>query len=112
MTTVTLFCENGNPVGFHVEGHSGYGEAGGDIVCASISSAVMLVINGVFYVAKATGTFEVEEEKALIHFRLDEPFLQDSVCLALLKAFQMHMEALGEEFQEYVSVQIQGGAQS
>lgn len=31
--------------GFCVKGHSGYADAGNDIVCASVSSAVMLTVN-------------------------------------------------------------------
>ena len=32
---------------FTVDGHSGYAESGSDIVCASVSSAVWLTINGI-----------------------------------------------------------------
>ena len=32
---------------FTVEGHSGYADIGSDIVCASVSSAVWLTINGI-----------------------------------------------------------------
>ena len=31
--------------GFFLEGHAGYGEAGTDIVCAAVSSAVYLTVN-------------------------------------------------------------------
>ena len=32
---------------FTVDGHSGYAESGSDIVCASVSTAVWLTINGI-----------------------------------------------------------------
>ena len=42
MTTVTFHSANSRIDGFVVEGHSGYAEAGSDIVCAAISAAVGL----------------------------------------------------------------------
>ena len=38
MTTVTFLTEQARITGFDVQGHSGWGEAGEDIVCAAITS--------------------------------------------------------------------------
>ena len=43
MTTVTFLTEDARIIGFDVQGHSGWGESGEDIVCAAITSAVRLV---------------------------------------------------------------------
>ena len=43
MTTVTFLTEGKRIIGFDAKGHSGYAEAGSDIVCAAITSAVRLV---------------------------------------------------------------------
>ena len=40
MTTVTFLTEGKRIIGFDAKGHSGYAEAGSDIVCAAITSAV------------------------------------------------------------------------
>ena len=42
MTTVTFLTEDARIIGFDVQGHSGWGESGEDIVCAAITSAVRL----------------------------------------------------------------------
>ena len=42
MTTVTFHSADNRIDGFVVEGHSGYAEAGADIVCAAVSAAVGL----------------------------------------------------------------------
>ena len=42
MTSITFHSADGRIDGFVVEGHSGYAEAGSDIVCAAISAAVGL----------------------------------------------------------------------
>ena len=43
MTTVTFLTEESRIVGFEVSGHSGYADAGEDIVCAAVTSAIRLV---------------------------------------------------------------------
>ena len=43
MTTITFRMEGDRITGFDSQGHSGYAEAGADIVCAGITSAIRLV---------------------------------------------------------------------
>ena len=38
MTTVTIFRQNGRIAGFSAKGHTGFAEAGEDIVCSAISA--------------------------------------------------------------------------
>ena len=45
MTTAEFFRKDGEVTGFKVKGHSGYEDRGKDVVCASVSSAVMLAAN-------------------------------------------------------------------
>ena len=45
MTTVTFLTEGKRIIGFDAKGHSGYAEAGSDIVCAAITSAVRCSIS-------------------------------------------------------------------
>ena len=40
MTTVTFLTEETRIVGFDARGHSGYAEAGEDIVCAAVTSVL------------------------------------------------------------------------
>ena len=43
----TVVNTEGKITQFTVKGHSGYAESGSDIVCASVSTAVWLTINGI-----------------------------------------------------------------
>ena len=43
MTTVSFLMEQSRIVGFDVQGHSGWGREGEDIVCAAVTSAIRLV---------------------------------------------------------------------
>ena len=44
MTTLKLLKDREGLVGFHCEGHSGYAQAGQDIVCASVSTATQFCV--------------------------------------------------------------------
>jgi hypothetical protein len=45
MTIAEFFKKDGEVIGFKVKGHSGYEDRGKDVVCASVSSAVMITAN-------------------------------------------------------------------
>ncbi len=47
MIKAVFYRRKGKAAGFCITGHSDYAEAGSDIVCAAVSSAVMLVCNTV-----------------------------------------------------------------
>ena len=90
----------GKLIGFSVSGHAGYDIEGFDIVCASISSAVMLICNAI------TEVFEVKadivEEDNLISCTI-------APCpdgCRLIESLYIHLEALSEEYPENVKVKI------
>ena len=70
MTTVTFRMEGDRIIGFDSKGHSGYAEAGADIVCAAITSAVRLVDATVNDVLGLAASVKVREKDASISLRL------------------------------------------
>lgn len=52
MIRAEFFYKKGEPVSFKVSGHSGYAESGKDIVCAAVSSAVQMAVNGITEIVK------------------------------------------------------------
>ena len=67
MTTVRFQMEGERIVGFTVQGHSGYGEAGSDIVCAAVTSAVRLTecaVNDVLGLGASVKIREKEDRKS------------------------------------------------
>ena len=70
MTTVTFLTEESRIVGFEVSGHSGYADAGEDIVCAAITSAVRLVEATVNDVMGLCAAVKVNERETSITLRL------------------------------------------
>ncbi len=91
--------------GFAVSGHAGYGTHGNDIVCASISSAVMLVCNTVTDFFGAEADVEVRENEITLHLR------EKSVpAEQLLASFHQHMVFIAEEHSKIkLETRITGG---
>ncbi|MDO4739054.1 MAG: ribosomal-processing cysteine protease Prp [Eubacteriales bacterium] len=72
MTAVTFFRDGASLLGFRADGHSGYAEEGGDIVCAAISALTQTAEIGLRKVAKAGVRTILDEEAALLEVRLLE----------------------------------------
>ena len=70
MTTITFYSQGSRVTGFEVRGHSGYAEAGADIVCAAITSAVRLAEATVNDVLGLAATVKVRESDASISLHL------------------------------------------
>ena len=106
MTTVTFRMEGGRITGFDAVGHSGYGSAGTDIVCAAVTSAVRLVESTVNDVLGLAASVKVREQDAAILFRLPgglEP-TTESTCQSLLTGLMVYLTQLHDEYPENIEV--------
>ena len=106
MTTVTFLTEDARIIGFDVQGHSGWGESGEDIVCAAITSAVRLVEATVNDVMGLCAAVKVREADASISLRLPGGLSQsnESTCQTLLTALMLYLTELHEEYPQHVLV--------
>ena len=106
MTRCEFFRENERITGFSVSGHSGYAEAGEDIVCAAITSAVRLTECTINDVLGLEASVKVREKDASITLKLPAKLGQtnESTCQALLTGLMVHFVQLAEEYPEFISV--------
>lgn len=81
MTTITIFQNHDQVTGFRCIGHSGYAEAGTDIICAGISALVFNTINSIEAFTSARFRLDMEEESGLIDFELDQKADHDTALL-------------------------------
>ena len=106
MTTASFAIEAGRMVSFSVEGHSGLAEAGEDVLCAAITSAVRLTECAINDVLCLEASVKVSERDASVTLKLPSR-LEDSVeetCQTLLAAFLLHLVNLAEEYPENITV--------
>ncbi len=101
ITALFKVSEDGSYKGFSVSGHSGYSEAGSDIVCAAVSSAVMLTVNSCIDGFDVDASSEVIED--MVKFTVNE---KSESADRLIGSLKEHLEALSEEHPENVAVAI------
>ncbi|MBQ9492854.1 MAG: ribosomal-processing cysteine protease Prp [Oscillibacter sp.] len=107
MTTITFRTDRDRITGFLCQGHSGYAEAGTDIVCAAVTSAIRYVetvVNDVFGLAASVRVRE--EESPSIAFRLPgglSPELEETTQ-ALMAGLMVYFSQLHSEYPDSVEV--------
>ena len=106
MTTITFYSQGSRVTGFEVKGHSGYAEAGADIVCAAITSAVRLAEATVNDVLGLAASVKIREESATISLRLPgglDP-TAESTCQALMTGLMVYFAQLHDEYPDNIEV--------
>ena len=106
MTTITFRMEGDRIVGFDSQGHSGYAEAGEDIVCAAITSAIRLVEATINDVLGLAASVKVKESEALISLRLPGGLAPtaESTCQSLLTGLMVYFVQLRDEYPDNIEV--------
>ena len=106
MTRVTFYTGGSRIAGFDAAGHSGYANAGEDILCASVSAAVTLVeatVNDVLGLAAAVA---VDEDAASVSLRLpealDEP--AETAAQSVLAGLMLYLTTLHDDFPDHIEV--------
>ena len=103
MTRCEFFTEDDRITGFSVSGHSGYAEAGQDIVCAAISTAVIMaeaVINDVCHAnAKVRQKSDADISLTLPATCDDEETIQ-----AVLNGMLLTLISIQEDHPDYIEV--------
>ncbi|MBE6693502.1 MAG: ribosomal-processing cysteine protease Prp [Ruminococcaceae bacterium] len=113
MTRITFFRSDGIFYGFEEKGHTGYGEEGGDVLCAAISAMSMFLINTVevayasrieYEIDDNTTTVRVKCKSALPEFEEDD-FKRYAVSGIFLGYYQQLTDML-EEYGDYLDVKV------
>ena len=104
MTRCEFFTENDRITGFSVSGHSGYSEAGSDIVCAAISAVVTMAEATINDVCGAKAKVRVKEEDARITLTLPTSCDEEETVQAVLSGMMLTLISLREEYEDYIEV--------
>ena len=100
------FQKNGNQLtGFSVKGHSGYAESGSDIVCAAVSSMVMLTVNAICGEFGAEADVKTDEKDASVSLKLKNDGSQAfGIAVRILNSFRGSVQAVSEEYPDFVKI--------
>ncbi len=89
-------CEN-EIIGFTVKGHAGYAESGQDIICAGVSSAIMLTVNTITDFIGAEAEVDINHENIGYAFlELKAPYKKEATVM--LESFLAHLTLLEEDY--------------
>ena len=97
MIKATFYKSGGAFRGFEIEGHSGYGEEGRDIICAAVSSAAYMTANTITDVIGIDAEITTEDGYMKIITKSDSPEVQ-TLCKGLL----LHVKSLAEDYKGYI----------
>ena len=104
MTKCEFFTEEDRITGFSISGHSGYAEAGKDIVCAAISAIVTLAEATINDVCGAKAKVRVKEEEARITLTLPAVCDEEESVQAVLAGLLLYLCNLRDEYPDYIEV--------
>ena len=104
MTRCEFFTEGERITGFSVSGHSGYSEAGSDIVCAAISAVVTMAEATINDVCGAKAKVRVKEEDARITLTLPTSCDEEETVQAVLAGMMVTLISLQEDHPDYIEV--------
>ena len=113
MTKIVFFRSGGVFYGFEEQGHTGYGEAGEDILCAAISSMTMLLINTIEVAYASRVDYTIEEgdtrirvcsKAALPEFESDD--YKRYAVSGIMMGYYCQLSDMLEEYGDYLDVSV------
>ena len=104
MTKCEFFRDQERITGFSVSGHSGYAEAGQDIVCAAISAAVAMAETTINDVCGGKAKVRVKEADARITLTLPTSCDEEESVQAVLSGMMLTLISLREDYPDYIEV--------
>ena len=104
MTRCEFFTEGDRITGFSISGHSGYAEAGQDIVCAAISAVVTMAEATINAVCGAKAKVRVKDEQARITLTLPVSCDEEETVQAVLAGMMITLAGMRDDYPDYIDV--------
>ena len=104
MIKVEFFDQEGRITGFSVSGHSGYAEAGADIICAAVSAAVTFADATIRDVLGESAKTKVDDGSAAVTLTLPARCENEDAVQAVLTGMMLTLGALRDDYPDYIEV--------
>ena len=104
MTRCEFFTENDRITGFTISGHSGYAEAGQDIICAAVSAVVTMAEATINEVCGAKAKVRVKDEQARITLTLPVSCDEEETVQAVLAGMMITLCGMRDDYPDYIEV--------
>ncbi|MBO4308199.1 MAG: ribosomal-processing cysteine protease Prp [Clostridia bacterium] len=114
MTKIVFFRSDGIFYGFREEGHTGYADAGEDILCAALSSMTMFLVNTIEVAYASQVEYDINENNTEIRVRcksaLPEYETDDYKRYAvsgIIMGYYCQLGDMLEEYGDYLDVSVE-----
>ena len=104
MTRCEFFTEDDRITGFTISGHSGYAEAGQDIICAAISAVVTMAEATINDVCGAKAKVRVKEEDACVTLTLPASCDEEEAVQAVLAGMLLTLCGMRDDYPDFIEV--------
>ena len=104
MTRCEFFTEDDRITGFSVSGHSGYAEAGSDIVCAAITAIVRMAEATINDVCGAKAKVRVKDADNRITLMLPTSCDEEESVQAVLAGMMLYLVDLKDQYPDFIEV--------
>ena len=104
MTRCEFFTEDDRITGFTISGHSGYAEAGQDIICAAISAVVTMAEATINDVCGAKAKVRVKEEDARVTLTLPASCDEAEAVQAVLAGMLLTLCGMRDDYPDFIEV--------
>ena len=104
MTRCEFFTEDDRITGFTISGHSGYAEAGQDIICAAISAVVTMAEATINDVCGAKAKVRVKNEDARVTLMLPTSCDEEESVQAVLAGMMLTLCSMRDDYPDYIEV--------
>ena len=102
MTRCEFFTEDDRITGFTISGHSGYAEAGQDIICAAISAVVTMAEATINDVCGAKAKVRVKEEDARVTLTLPASCDEEEAVQAVLAGMLLTLCGMRDDYPDFI----------
>ena len=101
MIEVRLHKKEGKISAFEFSGHSGFAEAGSDIVCAAVSTAAQFAILGIDETEKIDCEYAVFDGG--IEFLLNQP---SYIAQSYLETLEIFLYQLSQQYEKFLKITV------
>lgn len=108
MTNVTVIKDGENIYSIELDGHTGYGVEGEDIVCSGLSCVVQTAVLGIFSIAQVNAIFEVDEERGYLRLEIPKDISesQRDKCNVILQTALLGIADLHEGYSDFIELEV------
>ena len=108
MTDIVITRQNGSVTEVQCSGHTGYGEAGEDIVCAGISTLVQTALLGLLQVCAIKVRYTVDEQEGALRFTLPSDLTAQERHDAdiVLNTMLAGLNDFFEQYSDYMNLEV------